>query len=46
MKNKNEKYHTVRTIPKSNLKIIETEEKIDTLTLIADHIPGLVQALQ
>jgi hypothetical protein len=31
MKNKNEKYHTVKTVPKSNLKIIETEEKIDTL---------------
>jgi hypothetical protein len=28
MKNKNEKYHTVRKVPNCNLKIIETEEKM------------------
>ena len=29
---KNKKYHTVRTIPKSNLKTIETEAKSIPLT--------------
>ena len=52
MKNKNEKYHTVRKVPNCNLKIIETEEKmIDAPpppppTLIADHFLRYSQALQ
>ena len=34
---KNKKYHTVGTIPRSNIKIIESS-KIDTsITLINDH---------
>jgi hypothetical protein len=41
-KTKNEKYHTVGTVPKCNRTILETEGK--SLPLI--QIPGLVQALQ
>jgi hypothetical protein len=44
---KNKKYHTVGTIPKSNVKIDE-RGKIDTLahTKMTVHFPGLVHALQ
>ena len=44
---KNKKYHTVGTILKSNIKIVEIG-KIDTLTpkYMTAHLPGLVQALQ
>ena len=44
---KNKKYHTVGTIPKSNIKIIE-RGKIDTTNIqIHDsHFPGLVWVLQ
>jgi hypothetical protein len=42
---KNKEQHTVGTIPKSNIKIVE--RKIDTLThKYMCHFPGLLQALQ
>ena len=43
MKNK---YHTVETVPKSNRKKVQTEDKLIPLTHIymAAHLPGLVQA--
>jgi len=42
---KNNKYHTVGTITKSNIKIVE-RGKIDIRTqkYITDHFPDLVQA--
>jgi hypothetical protein len=39
------KYHTVGTITKSNIKIVE-RGKIDTLSHKYTHFPGLVQMLQ
>jgi hypothetical protein len=43
MKNK---YITVGIIPKSYLKIIETETKSIPLTHMSSHFPSLVQVLQ
>ena len=45
---KNEKYHTVVTIPKYNIKIVERSKMDIISTLIHDYspIPGLVQAYQ
>ena len=44
---KNKEYHTVGTVPISNIKIIECGQ-IDTLTLkyMTTHLSGLMQALQ
>jgi hypothetical protein len=42
----NKKYDTIRTFPKSKLKMVETRDNIDapnTLYMIA-NFPGLVQA--
>jgi len=40
---KNKKYHTVRTIPKSNIKIANRQTRYQHMTA---HIPGLVLALK
>jgi hypothetical protein len=42
---KRKKYHTIRTVPKSNKKIIETLVKLMHIYMTS-HLPGLVQALQ
>jgi hypothetical protein len=44
----NKKYHTVRTVPKSNGNIVEIEAKSTPLThlYMTTHSPGLVQTLQ
>ena len=44
---KNKQYHTIRTVIKSNRKIVKTEGKLILLTHIymIAHFPGLVQAL-
>ena len=44
---KTKQYHTVGTIPKSNIKIIERGTKSIPLTptYMTTHFPGLVQAL-
>jgi len=44
MKDKNS--HTVRTIPKSNIKIIEGDKIDTTNTHMTAHFPGLRQELQ
>ena len=41
---KNIKYHIVKTIPKSNRKIVE-RGIIDTHTYMTAHFPGLVQTI-
>ena len=41
---KNKKYHTVGTISKSNVKIVERGKTDTSKTQL--HFPGLVQALQ
>jgi hypothetical protein len=48
MKNKKYMYHTLRTDPKSNEKIIEIDVKSIQLKHIylTDHFPGLLQTLQ
>jgi hypothetical protein len=45
---KKQKYHTVKTVGKSILKIMETEEILTTLThiCITTNSPGLVQVLR
>jgi hypothetical protein len=45
---KKQKYHTVRTVPKSFLRIVETEETLTTLThiCITTNSPGLVQVIK
>ena len=43
---KNQKYHTVRTVPKSNRKIVEIGNIDTPNTYIAARIPGLVHAIQ
>ena len=46
LKLKTKKYHTVGTVPKSNIKITE-RCKIDTKhKYITTHFPGLTQAFQ
>ena len=42
---KNKKYHTVRTIPKSNIKIANRQTRYQHKYMTAD-IPGLVLALK
>ena len=42
---KNKKYHTVKTVPIFNRKIIE-RAKINTSKYMPAQFPGLVQALQ
>ena len=46
IKLKTKKYHTVKTIPKSNNKITETGKSDTIKTQIHDHFHDLVQALQ
>ena len=48
MKMKTKKYHTVRTISKSNRKIVEMDPKSipQTNIYMTAHFPGLAKALQ
>jgi hypothetical protein len=48
IKLKTKKYHTVKTIPKSNIKIVETEGKVIPLKhkYMTTHFHDLVQAFQ
>jgi hypothetical protein len=45
-KMENKKYHTVETIPKSNIKIVERGNNIPNTQYMAAYCPGLVQELQ
>jgi len=43
---KNKKYHTVDTVPKSNIKIDETKSTPLKHKYMTAYFPGLVQILQ